>query len=196
MTLRLDPPRLRELQRLAREAGLRPGQLAQRWVEERLAGIASGSRVDGGVPRAADADGTAPQTPSTTEATTAELAQLSGQLTVQAERIDRLAEQIAALSAAAATPAATPERAVGAREGGRRARLHEEIVTVLREHGSPMSAGEIAQAIRERGLYRAPRSDEQVNGAMVSGRVSNPHYRSLFTRQGRRIGLAEAVAES
>ena len=196
MTLRLDQPRLRELQRLAREAGLRPGQLAQRWVEERLAGIGSGSRTDDGVPRAVDADGAALQMRST-EAMTADLTQLSGQLAMQAERIDRLAEQVAALSAASATPATAPERRpVGAKEGGRRARLHEEIVTVLRAHGSPMSAGEIAQAIRERGLYRAPRSDEQVNGAMVSGRVSNPHYRSLFTRQGRRIGLAEAVPES
>ena len=186
MTLRLDPPRLRELQRLAREAGLRPGQLAQRWVEERLAGIGSASPVDE-APRAAQTHGAA---------TTAELAELSGQLALQAERIDRLAEQIAALSTAPAAPDTPPERRAAAAEGGRRARLHEEIVTVLREHGSPMSAGEIAQAIRDRGLYRAPRSDEQVNGAMVSGRVSNPHYRSLFTREGRRIRLAEGAAES
>jgi hypothetical protein len=68
-------------------------------------------------------------------------------------------------------------------------------MAVLRDSGGPMSAGEIAQAIRERGNYRAPRSNEQVNGAMVSGRVSNPHYRSLFVREGRRIGLAEAAQE-
>ncbi|MDQ3879833.1 MAG: hypothetical protein M3295_01975, partial [Chloroflexota bacterium] len=93
----------------------------------------------------------------------------------------------------------TTARSAGAaaRDGAtsaRRARLHEEIVAVLQANGGPMSAGEIAQAIRERGQFRAPRSNEEVNGAMVSGRVSNPHYRSLFVREGRKIGLAEPAS--
>ena len=166
MTLRLDPDRLRELQRLARDEGLRPGQLAQRWVEERLAGGAPASDTAGPSPAAVDPG-------------------LADRVDTLLARVDELEAQVAKLQAGRqASPAP--------REGGhgRRARLHEEIVSVLQASAEPMSAGEIAQAIRERGQFRAPRSNEEVNGAMVSGRVSNPHYRALFVREGRKIGLA------
>ena len=55
-----------------------------------------------------------------------------------------------------------------------------------------MSAGELASAIAERGRYAPPRSGKPLDAAMVSQRVSNPTYRSRFTRQGGQIGLAEA----
>ena len=179
MTIRLDPPRLRELQRLAREAGLRPGQLAQRWVEERL--------ERGDEPAAARTLAGVAATPDTRQ-----LDELRARLDEQAERLEELSGRVSALSSRRET--AIPEAPRAAAAGPRRPRLHEEIVEVLREAGGVMSAGEIAQAIRERGRYRAPRSNEQVNGAMVSGRVSNPHYRSLFVREGRRIGLAEQTS--
>ena len=174
MTLRLDPPRLRELQRLAREAGLRPGQLAQRWVEERLD---RGPARDG-----AGAD-------------VARLDELASRLEEHSTQLEELSQRVAALSARRERETSPPEGQAARSASPRRPRLHEEIVAVLRESGGVMSAGEIAQAIRERGNYRAPRSNEQVNGAMVSGRVSNPHYRSLFVREGRRIGLAEGAPE-
>lgn len=177
MTIRLDPPRLRELQRLARDAGLRPGQLAQRWVEERLAVGPAGASA-AGAPGGARDDSQTDGSP--------QLDRLSELVADHTARLDHLAAQVAALTAAPPQQPATDRG-----DSGRRPRLHEEILAVLRESGRAMSAGEIAQAIRDRGNYRAPRSNEQVNGAMVSGRVSNPHYRSLFVRDGRRIGLVE-----
>ncbi|MFN2484302.1 MAG: hypothetical protein ABR509_05115 [Candidatus Limnocylindria bacterium] len=173
MTLRLDPVRLRELQRQAREAGLRPGQLAQRWVEERLGDGSAGVAAPEGRP---------------------DLSQVNARLDELGSRLDEVAEQVAALLSA--RQGATMPPRDGAPPPARRARLHEEIVAVLHASGGPMSAGEIAQAIRERGQFRAPRSNEEVNGAMVSGRVSNPHYRALFVREGRKIGLAERPSDS
>jgi hypothetical protein len=73
---------------------------------------------------------------------------------------------------------------------GRRGSLHTEIVTVLEQRGEPMTAAEIADAIRKRDAYRAPRSGHPITGAAVSRRVANPYYRSLFERRGRRVGLA------
>ena len=181
MTIRLDPPRLRELQRIAREAGLRPGQLAQRWVEERLAG---GDAQQPSPDRSVE-----PRASASTQALAARLDEL-------AARVDELAARMSSQPASApATGSNGQSRPTTAAES-RRPRLHEEIVAVLRESGGFMSAGEIAQAIRDRGNYHAPRSNEQVNGAMVSGRVSNPHYRSQFVREGRRIGLAERPSET
>lgn len=176
MTLRLDPERLRELQRLARDEGVRPGQLAQRWVEERLAG--------GGVRDAA--------VPGVEAAAPTDTSGLSERVESLAARLEELAAKVAGMETARSV-AASPARAPAT--DGRRARLHEEIVAVLEANREPMSAGEIAQAIRERGHFRAPRSNEQVNGAMVSGRVSNPHYRALFVREGRKIGLSKASPE-
>lgn len=72
----------------------------------------------------------------------------------------------------------------------RRGSLHSEIVTVLEQSGEPMTAAEIADAIRERDAYRAPRSGHPITGASVSRRIANPYYRSLFERRGRRVGLA------
>lgn len=180
MTIRLDPPRLRELQRIAREAGLRPGQLAQRWVEERL--------------QAGDAP--QPVAERTPERESGKTAALAARVEELAARLDELAARVSSQTAAAPAQGTNGQSRPAAADEPRRPRLHEEIMAVLRESGGFMSAGEIAQAIRERGNYRAPRSNEQVNGAMVSGRVSNPHYRAQFVREGRRIGLAGSASES
>lgn len=74
---------------------------------------------------------------------------------------------------------------------GRRGSLHGEIVTVLEQRGEPMTAAEIADAIRQRDAYRAPRSGHPITGAAVSRRIANPYYRSLFERRGRQVGLAQ-----
>jgi hypothetical protein len=73
--------------------------------------------------------------------------------------------------------------------------LHDEIISVLHERGEPMTAAEIAAGIRKRGKYRAPRSGQPITGALVSRRVSNPHYRPLFARSGRRLALAAGMRE-
>lgn len=68
--------------------------------------------------------------------------------------------------------------------------LHDEIVSVLSANGSAMTVAEIAAAIRRRGHYRQPRTGHDVTPEVVSRRVSNPFYRPLFERDGRRLALA------
>ena len=70
-----------------------------------------------------------------------------------------------------------------------RSTLHDEIVAVLAESGQPMRTRDIADVIRKRGRYQSPRSGKDINGAMVSSRVSNPMYRDLFRRADRKITL-------
>jgi hypothetical protein len=74
---------------------------------------------------------------------------------------------------------------------GRRVALHDEISAVIAERG-PMTAGELATAIVERGRYTAPRSAKPLDAATVSARVSNPIYRPRFVRKKGRISLATA----
>jgi hypothetical protein len=81
----------------------------------------------------------------------------------------------------------------GPRAGRRRESLHNEIVTVLEQRGQPMTAAEIAAAIRQRGHYKSPRSANPISGAAVSRRIANPYYRSLFERRGRHVRLAADV---
>jgi hypothetical protein len=194
MSIRLDPRRLAALKQLAGEAGLRPGELVLRWIEERIDAERRG--VAGAV---------APR----------------GDLGALTARIDELADRIAALesapagepSLAAAAPEAAeaapeiareaePEVAAEPRRRGRprkaaappapagpRVALHDEIIAVIQERG-PSSAAEIAAAIAERGRYAPPRSGKGLNAATVNSRVSNPAYRERFRRQDGRIGLA------
>jgi hypothetical protein len=68
------------------------------------------------------------------------------------------------------------------------------MIAVLSERG-PLTAGELAAAIGERGRYTPPRSGKLLDAAMVSQRVSNPTYRSRFVRDAGRIGLAEQDRE-
>jgi hypothetical protein len=68
--------------------------------------------------------------------------------------------------------------------------LHDEMIAVLSERG-PMTAGDLAAAVAERGRYLPPRSGKPLDAAMISQRVSNPTYRPRFTRNAGRIGLAD-----
>jgi hypothetical protein len=181
MSIRLDPRRLAALKLLAAEAGLRPGELVTRWVEERL----DAARAGGGVPGPqASQDG---------------LAKLSA-------RIDELARRLDAVSASpplTAIPIPAGQAESGAPQPRRRGRppkaratarspkvaLHDEIIAVIAERG-PLTAADLADAIVARGRYAPPRSGKPLDAATVNGRVSNPTYRARFVRSGGRIGLA------
>lgn len=189
MSIRLDPRRLGALKQLAGEAGVRPGELVLRWVEERLD---------------ADRRGAAPALAAAAPLPPADLSALIA-------RIDELAERISSLEggrATTATPApvteatdAAPAEAPKRRPGrprkspprvpaGPRVALHDEITAVIVERGAS-TAGEIAHAIAERGLYTPPRSGKGLDATTVNSRVSNPAYRDRFKRQDGRIGLAD-----
>jgi hypothetical protein len=181
MSIRLDPRRVGILKRLAAEEGVRPGELAVRWLEERLDAVRVGA-----------------PTPAPAALSSAALAELTSRIDELSLRVDRLA----AAPPAPLTPApmaansARPSRKSATRRKGSksgtsaRAPLHAEIIAVLNEHG-PQTAAELASAIVERGVYQPPRSGKPIDAAMVNGRVSNPTYRGRFTRSGGRIGLAE-----
>lgn len=109
-----------------------------------------------------------------------------------AEELSEIRANLAELTAgtARASNRGNDRRARSSASPVRQGSLHSEIVTVLEERGEPMTAGEIADAIRERDAYRPPRSRRPITGAAVSRRIANPYYRSLFERRGRRVGLA------
>jgi hypothetical protein len=182
MSIRLDPRRLAALKLLAAEAGVRPGELVTRWVEERLDAARSGTTPVAGA-------GAGPAAPG--------IAELSARVDELARRIDAMAASAVAAPGVAATAAPTPRRrgrppkarpAAGAARG-RKVALHDEIVAVISERG-PLTAAELATAIVERGRYAPPRSGKPLDAATVNGRVSNPTYRARFTRSEGRIGLA------
>jgi hypothetical protein len=201
MSIRLDPRRLGALKLLAAEAGVRPGELVTRWVEERLDAARAG-----GVPSAPPAS-VAPDA----------LAALTARIDELARRLDGMATSPATASAAvdpAAEPPAkrgpgrprkvvsadapTPPRARRAvtapptatrKRAGTKVALHDEIAAVIIERG-PQSAAELAAAIVERDNYRPPRSAKPLDAAAVNARVSNPTYRARFLRRDRKIGLA------
>jgi hypothetical protein len=202
MSIRLDPRRLGALKLLAAEAGVRPGELVTRWVEERLDAARSGA-----APSPIAPDG---------------LAALAARVEELARRLDRMAATPALEPAPTPAPMAVSEAPVKRGRGrprkvaadgvaapaearaGRATRrkaaskskgatakvaLHDEIAAVIAERG-PQTAAELAGAIAERGLYRAPRSAKPLDAAAVNARVSNPIYRGRFVRRERRIGLA------
>ncbi|MGH2488519.1 MAG: hypothetical protein ACRDFR_02730 [Candidatus Limnocylindria bacterium] len=189
MSIRLDPRHLGTLRALASEAGVRPGELVTLWVTERLDAERRGA-------------------PSPLD--------LGPVLDSLNDRIEALTRRVDAMSggsspmAAADGESSPPDPVSGRRRGrprksasapttGRKARrprgknpavpLHEEIAAVLAERG-PLSAAELAEAVTARGIYAPPRSGKALDATAVSVRVSNPRYRSRFTRQGGRIGLA------
>jgi hypothetical protein len=194
MSIRLDPRRLSALKLLAAEAGVRPGELVTSWVEERLDAARAGKSAAAAAAPAA-------------------LAELSKRVDELARRLDELAAASGATAPPvprlepAAPAAATEEAPPAKRRPGRprkapaaepavtappRVPLHEEIAAVIGERG-PLTAGEIAMAIVERGRYSAPRSGKPLDAATVNSRVSNPAYRARFRRDGGRIGLAETA---
>ena len=175
------------LKLLAAEAGLRPGELVTRWVEERLDAARSGEQPSGGPSAGVGA---------------AELAALTARIDALSQRVDALAASGRATTGTAAEQGA--ERVAPARRRGRppksgrqpaakvpRIPLHEEIAAVITERG-PLTAGELAEAISERGRYTAPRSAKPLDATTVNARVSNPIYRPRFVRNSGRIGLANA----
>jgi hypothetical protein len=209
MSIRLDPRRLGVLKRLAADAGVRPGDLVRVWVEERLDAERTGGAVPAGggddfrrqledlVARVSALE--AAGRPKAGE--TARTPDAPKEPDIPKASDDGAAESDASPGAASTegdSPAATPtaiekprrRTKVAARPKDPRIPLHEEIIAVIRERG-PMTAGDLAVAIAERGRYSPPRSGKPLDAAMVSQRVSNPTYRSRFTRSEGRIGLAE-----
>lgn len=220
MSIRLDPRRLGYLKQLAAEAGVRPGDLVRQWVEERIEaerGGAGASTTGGLADRFAEllervtaleiATGITsepPQTPARGGQTaraadvaapddaSAESSEASGPSDQSMPEAPAPESPVAAEAAPEATKA-KPTRARTKRVAAaprERVALHDEMIAVIQERG-PMTAGELATAISERGRYAPPRSGKPLDAAMVSQRVSNPTYRSRFTRDGGRIGLAE-----
>ncbi|MEP6469732.1 MAG: hypothetical protein ABJC24_08165 [Chloroflexota bacterium] len=201
MSIRLDPRRLAALKLLAAEGGQRPGELVTKWVEERLDAARAG--IPSPLPQSAGA-----------QPSPAALAELSARVDELSRRVDRLshAQPTAAAAtvptagraddaqpASAAQPAkrrGRPPKAKSAvnasRSAGPRIALHDEITAVIAERG-PLTAGELAAAIVERGRYSAPRSAKPLDAATVSARVSNPIYRPRFVRNKGRISLATAT---
>ena len=215
MSIRLDPRRLNALKLLAGEAGLRPGELVTRWVEERL---------DAARPGAVQAPTAVPIAPDALSALATRVDELSARLdaltatagTTVGETAPVVAEETltdAAVKprrgrprkAPEATPAVVvatkvrrgrPSKAVAKATGrtaaaaaGSKVALHDEIATIIAERG-PQTAIELAAAIGERRIYLPPRSAKPLDAAAVNARVSNPKYRPRFARAGGRIGLA------
>lgn len=183
MSIRLDPRRLGSLKLLAAEAGIRPGELVTRWVEERL------DAARGGAPAPSSSMAPAPDA----------LASLAARVDEVFRRLDQMTAAPAAESPVEAAPAPTkrgpgrPRKTAAAprRKAGPKVALHDEIIAVIGERG-PQTAAELASAIVERGNYQPPRSKKPLDAAQVNARVSNPTYRARFVRREHRIGLAEA----
>ena len=223
MSIRLDPRRVGVLKRLAGETGVRPGDLVRQWVEERLDAARQGvdtpdaakqlsaqlaeltARVASLEAAAGVASPTEPETGSQPDAAPeptrakAERAPADDGHEPDEAASEPVAETSTAGAAAdeASEPARSgdkPKRAkrVTAAPSGPRVALHDEMIAVISERG-PMTAGELAAAVAERGRYQPPRSGKPLDAAMVSQRVSNPVYRARFTRNEGRIGLAEAA---
>jgi hypothetical protein len=212
MSIRLDPRRVGTLKQLAAEANTRPGDLVRHWVEERIDAARSGvptpeaasslaDRLDALVARVAALEaalGAGDGTPGDgdgalgagVEPPAAEVA-----IAVEAPESPRVAAAKEARLDDTDTPkTAAPKRhtrkRVSAKPKAERVSLHDEMIAVLVERG-PMTAGDLAAAVAERGRYAPPRSGKPLDAAMVSQRVSNPTYRARFTRSDGRIGLAE-----
>ena len=184
MSIRLDPRRVNALKHLAGEAGIRPGDLVRQWVEERIDaertggdGISVEQRLQALEARLTALEG------ATGGARAVEPAEAAESEPVQPPEAERPAEP------PAPSGATRPRRRASAAPTARVA-LHDEMIAVLTERG-PMTAGELAAAIIERGRYAPPRSGKPLDAAMVSQRASNPTYRSRFVRREGRIGLAD-----
>lgn len=184
MSIRLDPRRLGILKRLAGEAGVRPGDLVRQWTEERL-----------------DAERTGTAGPSLSDQVAELLRRIEALEAASgtngpaetAPPVETPPSEPAAEAAESPEPEAKPARRRTARKVAaaprERIALHDEMIAVLAERG-PMTAAELAAAVVERGRYSPPRSGKPLDAAMISQRVSNPTYRSRFTRADGRIGLA------
>jgi hypothetical protein len=217
MSIRLDPRRVGVLKRLAGETGMRPGDLVRQWVEERLdaarqgidtpdaakqlsaqlaelaervASLEAATRLTTPAPQPESEPEIAPAEPAAEAA-----AEPGATAAIDQEPAAEAEEQSEAATTDVTAPEAAPRKRakrVAASPSGPRVALHDEMIAVLAERG-PMSAGELAAAVAERGRYQPPRSGKPLDAAMVSQRVSNPVYRARFTRNEGRIGLAESA---
>jgi hypothetical protein len=189
MSIRLDPRRLGILKRLAAEAGVRPGDLVRQWTEERL----DGERAGTAGPSLADQVAELVRRVEALEIGSAIVAPRTEAVAEPAPS-DAPASEGAPTSEGALEPAVKPIRRRNASKVSaiprERVALHDEMIAVLADRG-PMSAADLAAAVAERGRYSPPRSGKPLDAAMISQRVSNPTYRSRFTRSEGRIGLAE-----
>jgi hypothetical protein len=198
MSIRLDPRRLSALKQLAGDAGLRPGELVTRWVEERVDAERGGA---GGTPPLQAPRTAGPDLGSVLgrlEELSARVAALEAGSTGGPE-VQTPVEEAAPVAEVEAPAVAEPRRRGRPRQqpeespAPKRVPLHEEIAAVIEERG-PSTAAEIADAIAARGRYAPPRSGKPLDSATVNSRVSNPVYRSRFVRREGRIGLAEPAA--
>jgi hypothetical protein len=203
MSIRLDPRRLAALKLLAAEAGLRPGELVTQWVEERLDAArrgeaAAGPGADGRAIAAVNAridelvkrlDAIAP--PGARVAAEAPGGEPGPTAPKRRGRPPKAATSAAATSAAAEPKPARRKSRAKAASAAPRVPLHEEIAAIISEQG-PMTAGQLATAVTERGRYTAPRTTKPLDAATISARVSNPVYRSRFVRREGKISLAGA----
>jgi chemotaxis protein histidine kinase CheA len=208
MSIRLDPRRLGALKLLAAEAGIRPGELVTRWVEERLDAARGGSAPsviapDGLAALAARVEDLArrldqiaagtdqPATPAAPADAVTEVVSTEAPVKRGRGRPRKVAAEGAATTEATAPTRRTARRATSRRKvaSASKVALHDEISAVISERG-PQTAAELASAIAERGNYRPPRSAKPLDAAAVNARVSNPTYRSRFVRREHRIGLA------
>jgi hypothetical protein len=171
MSIRLDPRRVNALKHLAGEAGMRPGDLVRQWVEERLDASRTGAEP----------------------ATDGLKAQLEA-LVARVEALESSGTQPAQPTDVPTEPETGPKRQkrtkVSAAPSSERVALHDEMIELITDRG-PMSAADLAKAVTERGRYTPPRSGKPIDAATISQRVSNPTYRSRFTRNEGLIGLAE-----
>jgi len=192
MSIRLDPRRVGTLKQLAAEAGMRPGDLVRQWVEERIDAARGGTRPDtGGTDRILGLI-------AALEARLAALEATAGATTPSPAAEPAASKPATAVKAPAAQASSTEtdgkrparRKRVSATPKSPKVALHDEMIAVLHDRG-PLTAAELAAAVAERGKYAPPRTAKPLDAAMVSQRVSNPTYRSRFTRENGRIGLAE-----
>jgi len=151
-------------------AGLRPRELLQRMVSQSLA--------PGGGFRSLEVE-------------------LIGQRIERIEgELHRQSNVLRRLGGSASTPARVAKGRTGAAEGQPddgevpRARLHEEIVAVLKETNGPLTSAQITDQIRQRGRFEPPRSKRPLDVVMVASRISHENYRHLFKREGSFVRLA------
>ena len=108
--------------------------------------------------------------------------------TVVRERLSALRRR---LTAADATPSRSGRRAVSrgvarTTASASHVTLHEEIATILRQNGRPMTTVELAGAVNERGIY-SKRDKSPVTAFQIHGRTKN--YPHLFDRDGQMVRL-------
>jgi len=185
MSIRLDPRRVNALKHLAGEAGVRPGDLVRQWVEERLDASRGGPEAAPTASRGASLLERLEDL--VTRVNALEAAASAGRAKPET---DSAPDEPTGDAAAAEAPAADEATQVSALPSAARVALHDEMIAVIRKRG-PLSAGELAVAIVERGRYSVPRSGKALDAKTVSQRVSNPTYRARFVRREGRIGLAD-----